>query len=233
MDILTFQNRDCNHPGRKKLTIISQSANEMIVDVERADDVKSNGGGTKIDADTFINLQTNINNAINALTAQVVAQQGTAVTTNGTYVQTFETLDMFPIGSIYLSVNNTSPASLFGGTWSQIAQGRTLFGEGTLNNITYTLNSTVNAGLPNIQAYLKNKRSFMGESNSEVETSGAFSHLLTSGGNLNNLSWGGNNRYSELWFNASSSNSIYGNSTTVQPNALVVKIWVRVADPEE
>lgn len=27
----------------------------------------------------------------------------------------------FPIGSIYLSVNSTSPASLFGGTWEQLS----------------------------------------------------------------------------------------------------------------
>lgn len=28
--------------------------------------------------------------------------------------------DIYPVGSIYMSVNNTSPATLFGGTWQQI-----------------------------------------------------------------------------------------------------------------
>ncbi len=34
----------------------------------------------------------------------------------------------FPIGSIYLSVNNINPSKWFGGTWEQIAKGRTLVG---------------------------------------------------------------------------------------------------------
>lgn len=37
---------------------------------------------------------------------------------------------IYPVGSIYMSVNNTSPAVLFGGTWQQI-EGRTLVGVGT------------------------------------------------------------------------------------------------------
>lgn len=34
----------------------------------------------------------------------------------------------FPVGSIYLSVVNTNPTKWFGGTWEQIAKGRTLVG---------------------------------------------------------------------------------------------------------
>ena len=35
---------------------------------------------------------------------------------------------IYPIGSIYMSINPTNPGQIFGGTWSQIAQGRTLVG---------------------------------------------------------------------------------------------------------
>lgn len=37
----------------------------------------------------------------------------------------------YPIGSIYLSVNNTNPTKWFDGTWELIAQGRTLVGVDT------------------------------------------------------------------------------------------------------
>ena len=36
----------------------------------------------------------------------------------------------YPVGSIYLSVNGTNPATLFGGTWKRISQGRFLIGAG-------------------------------------------------------------------------------------------------------
>lgn len=46
-------------------------------------------------------------------------------------------LNAYPVGSIYLSVNSTSPASLFGGTWTQLKD-RFLLGVGD----TYVNNKT-------------------------------------------------------------------------------------------
>lgn len=38
-------------------------------------------------------------------------------------------LACYPVGAVYISVLATSPATLFGGTWSQISQGRVLVGQ--------------------------------------------------------------------------------------------------------
>ena len=53
----------------------------------------------------------------------------------------------YPVGSIYLSVNSTSPASLFGGTWTQIKDvfllgaGDTYSNGATGGSATHTLNT--------------------------------------------------------------------------------------------
>lgn len=55
-------------------------------------------------------------------------QSGYLKTKNG--VQLMTTVP-YPIGAIYLSIDSTNPTKLFGGTWEQIAQGRTLVGVDT------------------------------------------------------------------------------------------------------
>lgn len=56
-------------------------------------------------------------------------QNGTAVNASKLGGKTMAQLllTVYPVGSIYLSVNSTSPASLFGGTWERI-KGRFLIG---------------------------------------------------------------------------------------------------------
>lgn len=38
---------------------------------------------------------------------------------------------IYPVGSIYMSVNSANPSTIFGGTWESYGQGKTLIGAGT------------------------------------------------------------------------------------------------------
>ena len=53
----------------------------------------------------------------------------------------FETICPFPVGYVYMSSNNTSPGSIYGGTWASISGGRYMraagaWGDGGSNTIT-------------------------------------------------------------------------------------------------
>lgn len=45
---------------------------------------------------------------------------------------------VYPVGSIYMSVNNTNPSTLFGGTWSTWGNGRVPVGMGSNGTTNYT-----------------------------------------------------------------------------------------------
>lgn len=55
-------------------------------------------------------------------------------------------LRAFPVGSIYITVNNNNPGNFLGGTWVRYAEGRTIFGVGTSSKDTRGETLTVNDG---------------------------------------------------------------------------------------
>ena len=120
---------------------------------------------------------------------------------------------IYPVGSIYMSVSNTDPSILFGGTWVSIASGRVLMGV----DASHGAGSTAEAGLPNITGSgLRGGQ--------DGSSGGAFVKSTTGQSNGAAGNYGAN--YS---FDASKSNSIYGRSTTVQPPAFYVYMWRRTA----
>lgn len=126
----------------------------------------------------------------------------------------------YPVGSIYISTRSTSPASLFGGTWESIASERVLMGVSS----SHGAGSTVSAGLPNITGVLKD----LFVSGKFNQSTGAFKQSSASGFSekTDRSDWLG---WADAQFYASDSNSIYGNSSTVQPAAYYVYMWRRTA----
>lgn len=124
-----------------------------------------------------------------------------------------------PVGSIYQTISPENPAVTFGGgTWEKIAQDRALMGASN----THPAGTTVEAGLPSISGQL-NGVLF---SNSKPTANGIFSVTLADGWVLTNGSSSGD---TSIYVNNVSAigNSIYGNSTTVQPPAYFTYTWLR------
>lgn len=130
---------------------------------------------------------------------------------------------IYPIGSIYISVNQTSPASFIGGTWQALDEGRTLWTTTTAGQG----GTTVSAGLPNIEGSLESVVMAKTYDNQPYSTG-----ALSFGNNVVNSSGAGEGWWTylkPLYFNANDDNDIYGNSTTVQPPAFIVYMWKRTA----
>lgn len=123
---------------------------------------------------------------------------------------------LYPVGSIYIGTQKTCPLSTLipGSTWQIVATNRALWGGDGSN-----ANTTIEAGLPNITGSFS-----PGQRNGAIEATGAFYGVQS---NKAEYSSDANGCYYN--FDASRSNSIYGNSTTVQPPSYRVNVWRRTA----
>ena len=111
-----------------------------------------------------------VNNAVN--TANNAANKAEQVKVEMDAV----TNKIYPVGSIYISVNNANPASFFGGSWTAFATGRTIVGvdtsQGEFNSVekpggnkdaaviahihSVNAQNTINAGVHDHDTYVRN-----------------------------------------------------------------------------
>ena len=101
----------------------------------QVDSAIRDGSGAKIDT-TYLKKTESAPNAINATNA---VNDGEGNKIDETYLKVSDLLNLvYPVGSIYTSVNSTNPHNLFGGDWEEFGQGKVLIGAGTgtdVNNV--------------------------------------------------------------------------------------------------
>lgn len=137
---------------------------------------------------------------------------------DGNYIAVYgqtSLLDMFyPVGTHYITDNDDfDPNATWGGVWEVVSSGRVLQGADN----SHAVGTTIEAGLPNITG-----------KGHYADNNGDWEGALYNVGNANYIG-DGSASGTRIGFDASRSNSIYGNSNTVQPPAYVVKVWCRKA----
>jgi len=122
---------------------------------------------------------------------------------------------VYPVGSIYMSVNSTDPGTLFGGTWAKI-EGQFLLG----SSATYPLGSTGGEATHTLTTAEM-------PSHSHVVTRATTSYQAGQQSAWRALSWSGTNHdYSDV---VSSESSGSGSAHNNMPPYLSVNIWQRTA----
>ena len=142
--------------NKRKLKILSQSPEELIVEISRVTEPNESTQSNAINATTlnsrFTEMKNSLNSALNEKTGSVVRvknEQNIYQASDVNFdddpqkqindrLKISDLLDkVYPVGSIYMNVNETNPESFIGGTWVEL-QDRFLIGAG----LTYSGGAT-------------------------------------------------------------------------------------------
>lgn len=200
---------DANSAGRFAASA-EESANraEAIVSTDKTLSIEGSPADAKAVGDALKGIKLPVATATTL--GGVKVGSGLTVDADGT-LSADSALAAYPVGSIFETVSHASPASMFGGIWEEIAQGRTLMGA----TDAQIVGNTVEAGLPNITGSL-------------TAFAKKFDGAFTEGAQIDSDVGGSGVARYLMRFDASKSNSIYGASDTVQPPAYIVHIWERM-----
>jgi microcystin-dependent protein len=135
---------------------------------------------------------------------------------------------IYPVGSIYMSINDTNPSVLFGGTWEQLKD-RFLLGAGT----TYSNGNTGGAAtvaLTTAQLPAHSHKHNANDTDGIIGTfkSGSTRSRYASGSN-GAYTFQNNTQDNLTWGSSSTANTGSGNAHENMPPYLVVYMWKRTA----
>lgn len=135
---------------------------------------------------------------------------------------------IYPIGSIYLNITDTSPSTLFSNTtWEKLSAGYALW------TASEGAGETISAGLPNIKGRINQTILFQNNTSSGAFSSSRTSTRMPSSSSQNayifDTSFDAKNGECDINGNYKSAGKVYGNSDTVQPPAYKVYAWRRIS----
>ena len=144
--------------------------------------------------------------------------------------------DIYPVGSIYMSVNATSPSTLFGGTWARIGVGRTLISAGGDTDAVVDSNNYTGRGtISNIQASWFPAGQTGGETDHTLTTAEMPSHqhqllVRNNSGSVTNTWCLSNEKGTARWqTDQGTRNTGNGNSHNIMQPYFAVYMWKRTA----
>ena len=144
------------------------------------------------------------------VTPSTLARGVTAIAADGSLItgemDQMSLLDVYPVGSIYMSVNNTNPGTLFGGTWVQWGAGRVPLGvdandtdfatvENTGGEKTHVLTADEMA------AHTHGSKTLSGQLRVLAWGGGSTSGIVTRGSGSDGRTASGGNDFGQYYFN--------------------------------
>lgn len=230
-NVTTIANQalDTANTASQNATNALNCVNDALTNSQTAQDLansaqtSANSASTK--ADEAKTLATTANATANSALTTANAAQNKADTIDSS-LTTFKSsylLSVYPVGAIYISVNSTSPASLFGGTWQQLKD-RFLIGAGGSYSVNGTGGATTHSHTLNngyakiLYNWQNNDNKLMYKTKDGVSYTTDANTNTDAGYNFNNFS---QSRATALGGNTDSSSNI--------PPYLAVYMWKRTA----
>ena len=216
----------------KILFTTDQTCNAIYTDVN-SERIKIGG---QQDVDTSLSATS-----INPVQNKVVTENINRVDSDISQINNSLTDKIYPVGSIYMSVNSTSPSTLFGGTWQQIKD-KFLLSAGD----TYTVGTTGGEASHRLTTNEMPTHAH-GSGTLTTETAGAHNHNITGGASFasgsgnaywwapivngsgtltNNISTSGQHTHT---ISGSTANNGSGTAHNNMPPYVTVYVWQRIA----